>query len=133
MKKRIGIYANLLLIIFPIVIVLNLIINYHSSKAILYNKISSIGLITVNIPYFFVLAVFVYVLFIKKIEYNLWILIIGLCEIIILQMPRILLKISYELFVKMFSQASLNQILFGSAFVLYALLLLQSLKSKISS
>ena len=133
MKKRIGIYANLLLIIFPIVIVLNLIINYHSSKAILYNKISSIGLITVNIPYFFVLAVFVYVLFIKKIEYNLWILIIGLCEIIILQMPRMLLKISYELFVKMFSQASLNQILFGSAFVLYALLLLQSLKSKISS
>jgi|GEM_PF-1830280 len=133
MKKRIGIYANLLLIIFPIVIVLNLIINYHSSKAILYNKISSIGLITVNIPYFFVLAVFVYVLFIKKIEYNLWILIIGLCEIIILQMPRILLKISYELFVKMFSQASLNQILFGSAFVLYALLLLQSLKSKINS
>ena len=133
MKKRFGIYANLLLIIFPIVIVLNLIINYHSSKAILYNKISSIGLITVNIPYFFVLAVFVYVLFIKKIEYNLWILIIGLCEIIILQMPRILLKISYELFVKMFSQASLNQILFGSAFVLYALLLLQSLKSKINS
>jgi len=133
MKKRLEIYANLLLIIFPIIIVVNLIINYHSYEAILYNKISFIGLITINIPYFFVLAVFVYVLFIKKIEYNLWILIIGLCEIIILQMPCILLKISYVLFVKMFSQAPLNLILFGSAFVLYALLLPQSLKSKKSS
>jgi len=130
MKKRFGIYANLLLIIFPIVIVLNLIINYHSSKAILYNKISFIGLIIINIPYFFVLAVFVYVLFIKKIEYNLWILIIGLCEIIILQMPRILLNISYELFVKMFSQASLNQILFGSAFVCFTITPVIEIKNK---
>lgn len=110
---------NMFLIIYPFILLLTMSYNLSLKEQIIKLNINKFQLISFLLVYFLIFALFMFKFFIKNGNFDLVALIIGSIEIILLQVPPILLKISHNLYSIMYGQIQLTIFMFGTLLTLY--------------
>lgn len=128
LNKRI--FANSFLIIFPIIIIWAISNDYNNHDIIIQNGFNYFTLVIGGCPYFISLIVYIHMFYINKQDYNLFALFIGIGELIIMQIPQIMNKISYDLFVILYSELYLTLFICIGTILMYLLLLVQHYRLK---
>lgn len=117
MKKKI--FTSLFIIIYPWLLLISMVYYQSLNNQIGKFEINIFQIIGFFLIYFFVFAAFIFLFFIKKESFYKVALIIGLMEIILIQVPQILLKVSYNIFLVIYGQMPYNIFIFGTLLTLY--------------
>ncbi|KNF09412.1 hypothetical protein CLPU_3c01900 [Gottschalkia purinilytica] len=127
MKK---ILNNIFLIVYPFLLLITMLYNFSLKDQIIRFNINKFQFIVFILVYFVMFALFIFNFFIKKESFHIVSLIIGLIEIILLQIPQILLRISHNLYSVIYGQIQLNIFIFGTLLTLYILMFIMYHKVK---
>lgn len=128
MKKKRLLYDTFI-VIYPFVTVLYL---YFASIIIKKIQIGEIHYFSANafhIPFLLILACFLLFFFIKRNKSHNVSLIIGMAEIVFLQIPQIVRLISFNLYHVLYNQILLSGLIFGTIFTFYIVLLICNIKN----
>lgn len=118
------IFNNIFLIIYPFILLVSVLCNSFFHEKITKNNLNIFQLICLIIIYFLIFSLFIFIFFIKKDNFHIIPLIIGLIEIIALLVPHFLLKISNNLFSVIYEQLQLSIFMFGTLLTLYTIILI---------
>lgn len=129
MNKK-SLFNNIFLIIYPVILVIFMLYNISLNDQIKKFNINKFQFISFYMLYFLMFALFIFNFFIKKEIFHIASLIIGLVEIILLQIPQILLKVSHSLYSVIYGQIQLNTFICGTLLTLYIIMFIMYYKFK---
>lgn len=127
MNKK-NIFNNIFLIIYPIIILISMFFNSSLHEQIIKFNINKLQFIVFILIYFSIFALFIYKFFVKKENFHIVSLIIGIIMVIIIQIPQVLLMISHNLFNIVYGQLQLEIFMFGTLLTLYIMMMIMYYK-----
>lgn len=127
MNKK-NIFNNMFLIIYPVIILISMFFNSLLHEQIIRFNINKLQFIIFILVYFLIFSLFIYKFLIKKESFHIASLIIGMFLIIIIQIPQVLLMISYNLFSIVYGQLQLEIFMFGTLLTLYIIMIIMYYK-----
>jgi len=121
MKKIVN---NSFLMAYPVLILIILMYNNSLREQFMRNfVINPIHLIVLSLVYFSLFAYLIFSFLMRKEEFNLICLVIGLIEIILISLPKFVFILSFNLANAIYSNAILTYWNFGIIFIIYLLML----------
>lgn len=124
------IFNNIFIIIYPFILVITMLFNSSLNEQIITFNINKFQFVFFILAYFFVFALFIFNFFIKRESFHIVSLIIGLIEIILLQIPQISIRISHKLHAVIHGQIQLSIFIFGTLLTLYIIMSIMFFKIK---
>lgn len=121
---------NVFLILYPFILPITMLYSSLLNDQINNNNINIFQLIFFLLVYFLIFSLFIFVYFIKKEGFYKVSLIVGIIELILLQIPQILLKISFKLYSIIYGQIQLNIFITGTLLTLYIINFIMNYKKK---
>lgn len=118
---------NSFIILYPLLLIIMQNVNLYFNDEIIKNNVNYFEFIVCNFIYFLILGLFVYFYYVKKVHFHVASLVVGILEIVAIQIIAIL---SIKEYLNIFSQLQLNIYIYNSLLALYIVLLISQLKCK---